>query len=24
MTDSLEQTLSRFGASLESAHPPPP
>jgi hypothetical protein len=24
MTASLEQTLSRFGASLESAHPPPP
>jgi Polyketide cyclase / dehydrase and lipid transport len=24
MTASLEQTLSRFGVSLESAHPPPP
>jgi hypothetical protein len=24
MTSSLEQTLSRFGVSLESAHPPPP
>jgi hypothetical protein len=24
MTVSLERTLSRFGASLESAHPPPP
>jgi hypothetical protein len=24
MTDSLEQTLSRFGVSLEAAHPPPP
>ncbi len=24
MADSLEHTLSRFGASLESAHPPPP
>jgi hypothetical protein len=24
MTASLEQTLVRFGASLESAHPPPP
>ena len=24
MTVSLERTLYRFGASLESAHPPPP
>jgi polyketide cyclase/dehydrase/lipid transport protein len=24
MTDSLEQTLSRFGSILEAAHPPPP
>jgi hypothetical protein len=24
MTSSLEQTLSRFGVSLESSHPPPP
>jgi hypothetical protein len=24
MTVSLEQTLTRFGASLKLAHPPPP